>query len=120
MEPAFYSAESDGPVLPSVSPDREGSLVRVRVSPRSSKNELVALRSERIPVKLTALPVDGKANRALIGFFAEVLGVPRRDVQVVYGRHSRNKSLRVRGLRATEVTVRLERALVCRLKQPGC
>jgi hypothetical protein len=56
---------------------------------------------------LTALPVGGQANQALIKLLARVLGVPRRDVEIASGATSRRKAVRVRSLTAPEVEGRL-------------
>ena len=58
-------------------------------------------------MRLTALPVGGQANQALIKLLARVLGVPRRDVEIASGATSRRKAVRVRSLTAPEVEERL-------------
>jgi len=58
-------------------------------------------------VRLTAPPVRGQANRALVKLVARALGVPGGDVEIVSGASSRRKTIRVRSLRAAEVEARL-------------
>jgi uncharacterized protein (TIGR00251 family) len=81
--------------------------VRVRVTPRSSRNELGKLTEEVLRVKLQAPPVEGEANRALLELFAGLLDVPRSSVEILAGHRSRLKTLRVRGLTARETARRL-------------
>jgi uncharacterized protein (TIGR00251 family) len=63
--------------------------VRVRLTPKSGRNEVVGWRDELLLVRVTAPPVDGKANVALEGLLAKALGVPKRDVSVVSGARGR-------------------------------
>jgi uncharacterized protein (TIGR00251 family) len=82
----------------------------IHVVPRASRNEIAGVEGEALRVRLTAPPVEGAANAALIAFLAEVLGVPRRDVRLVSGQTSRHKVVAVVGLRAEVVQERLARA----------
>ena len=78
-------------------------LVRIKVNPRSSRDEITDLQSDRVRVKLTAPPVEGEANRALIQFVARSVRVPRRDIEIVSGQKSRKKTVRIRGRKLSEV-----------------
>jgi uncharacterized protein len=77
------------------------AIVKVRVIPRAKRSEIAGLRGEAWLVRLQAPPVEGAANDELIGVLAKTLGVPRRDVTIVSGEHSREKRVRVAGLDAT-------------------
>lgn len=79
------------------------TIIRVRVLPRTSKNQIVGVDGGVFKVKLTAPPVEGKANKALVQFLAKKLGLPKRDIEIVSGEHSREKSIRVSGLPVDEV-----------------
>jgi uncharacterized protein (TIGR00251 family) len=76
-------------------------LVPVRVLPRSSRNELTC-EAEGLRAHLTAPPVEGAANAALIALVAERLGVPRRQVSLVRGAAARQKLLAIEALSAEE------------------
>jgi len=67
----------------------------VRVQPRASRNEIVGVQGGALRVRLTAPPVDGAANEALIRLLAGELGVARRQVRIVAGATSRNKVVEV-------------------------
>jgi uncharacterized protein (TIGR00251 family) len=72
--------------------------IAIRVQPRSRRNEVVGERAAAIVIRLTAPPVDGKANAALCAFVARAAGVPPSRVSVVRGRTSRDKVVRVDGV----------------------
>jgi uncharacterized protein len=58
---------------------------------------------DALKVSVSAPPLDGRANVAVVEFFAEVLAVPRSTVQVVAGERSRNKIVRIVGCTGAEV-----------------
>jgi uncharacterized protein len=71
----------------------------VRVIPRSSKNAIEWERaSGTLKVRLTAPPIDGAANEALIALLAEQFAVPRRAITIVRGTTSRQKTVEIAGL----------------------
>jgi len=75
---------------------KKGSALAVRVTPRASKNEIVEVLSDgTVKVHLTAPPVEGKANEALVKFLAEVLGVSASRIEVVAGANGRDKLISV-------------------------
>ena len=69
----------------------------VRVQPRASRDEIVGVHGDALRVRLTAPPVEGAANEALVTLIAEALGVPRRAVRIVSGSGSRSKTVEVEG-----------------------
>lgn len=75
---------------------KKGAALAVRVTPRASRNEIVEVLSDgTVKVHLTAPPVEGKANEALIKFLADVLGVAPSRVDVVAGAGGRDKLVSV-------------------------
>jgi uncharacterized protein (TIGR00251 family) len=87
-------------------------LISVKVIPRSKKNSVEwesEVEGEGLRVRLTAPPVDGAANEALVGFLAERLGVPKRQVVVVRGAKSRQKVVEVLGVSLEDVKIMLSR-----------
>ncbi len=86
---------------------KKGSAFTVHVVPRARKNEIAGRMGDAIKVRLTAPPVEGKANEALIAFLAEQLGVQKSQVEIVAGKTSRNKMVSVVGLSPVEVEERL-------------
>jgi uncharacterized protein len=63
----------------------------VRIQPRASKNEVVSMEHGGLKIRLTAPPVDGAANEALIRFLADTLSVAKSRVEIVSGHTSREK-----------------------------
>lgn len=72
----------------------------VRVQPRAARSGMAGIYGRSLRVRISAPPVDGAANEALIELLAERLGVPRRDVSIVGGVASRSKVVEVRGVSA--------------------
>lgn len=70
-------------------------LLPVRVVPRARRDGVEGERAGRMLVRVTAAPVDGRANRAVCKVVAAHLGVPDRRVSVVAGHTSRDKVLRI-------------------------
>jgi len=68
---------------------------------------VVGVEGGALKVRLSAPPVEGAANRALVKLLAKALGVARSRVEIVRGARSRNKLVRVAGLRAEELRARL-------------
>jgi uncharacterized protein (TIGR00251 family) len=75
---------------------KRGAALALRVTPRASKNEIVEVLSDgTVKVHLTAPPVEGKANEALLRFLAEVLDVPTSRLDIVAGAGGRDKLISV-------------------------
>jgi uncharacterized protein (TIGR00251 family) len=87
-----------------------GVTFAVRVAPRASRNQIVGVEGGALKIKLTAPPVEGAANAALIAFVAEWLGVRRSAVSIVSGDKARNKLVRVRGVTRIRVETGLLQA----------
>lgn len=69
----------------------------VRVIPRAGRDELGGMRDGRLVVRVSAPPVDGKANTAVCALLAKAAGVPKGAVGVVRGETSRDKRVRIDG-----------------------
>ncbi|HYQ71179.1 MAG TPA: DUF167 family protein [Gammaproteobacteria bacterium] len=76
--------------------DGEDLVLSVHIQPRASTDALDGTHGERLKIRLTAPPVEGRANSHLIRFLAKHFGVPRRQVQLVSGEHGRAKRVRIR------------------------
>jgi hypothetical protein len=81
--------------------------IPIRAVPRAARDALDGVAEGALRVRLTAPPVEGAANKALVAFLAGVLGVPRHDIDIAAGEHGRRKLVRVRGLTADAVRQRL-------------
>jgi uncharacterized protein (TIGR00251 family) len=81
--------------------------INVRVIPRSSKN-LIEWEEGGLKVHLTAPPVDGAANDALIALLAQCLKIHKRDIQIVRGTTGRSKIVEISGISAETVEKRIK------------
>jgi uncharacterized protein len=72
--------------------------LNVRLQPRARRDEVVGERGEAIVIRVTAPPVDGKANAALCALLARAAGVAPSRVAVVRGHTARDKVIRVDGV----------------------
>ncbi len=72
--------------------------IDVLVKPRSSRGGIEGVQEGKLKVKISAPPVDGKANEQLTEIISEALGVPKSGIEIIRGRTSRQKTLRVAGL----------------------
>jgi len=72
--------------------------VNIRLQPRARRDEVVGERGAAIVVRVTAPPVDGKANAALCMFLARSVEIPPSRVTVVRGHTSRDKVVRLEGV----------------------
>lgn len=71
---------------------RSGDLtLHIRLQPRASKDEIVGWHGDALKIRITAPPVDGKANKHLLAFLARQFGVPGARVVLVSGQTGRDK-----------------------------
>jgi uncharacterized protein (TIGR00251 family) len=74
----------------------ENSLnIQVQIQPGSSKDQITGLHNGRLKIKISAPPVGGKANQNLIEFIAKALGVSKSKIEIVKGRTSKLKTLKI-------------------------
>jgi hypothetical protein len=84
-----------------------GATFSIKVHPRAKKDAIAGTVGDALKVALTAPPVEGKANEAVVRFFADLLRVSRSSVTIAAGENSRNKVIRVLRLTAAQVEERL-------------
>jgi uncharacterized protein (TIGR00251 family) len=82
-------------------------LLKVYLQPRSSKNKIVGPYRDGIKVRVTAAPMEGKANEVLLKFLAKESGVAPSSVEIVKGHRSREKLIRIAALPDQELKRRL-------------
>ncbi len=75
-----------------------GVEIAVHAQPRASRSRVVGEHDGRLKIQLAAPPVDGLANEALTRLVADLLGVPKRQVEVVAGQTGRRKVVRALGV----------------------
>lgn len=84
-----------------------GVYIDIRLLPRASRNAVTGPEAGRLRIKLTAPPVEGAANRALVGLLSKTLGVKKSSIKITSGLRSRNKRVFVEGLESEEAERRL-------------
>lgn len=85
--------------------------IDVQVIPRASRTRVVGRQGDRLKVQLSAPPVDGAANQALIELLSETLGVRRGAVSIQSGETSKKKRVRIEGSGAADAVERLAASL---------
>jgi uncharacterized protein (TIGR00251 family) len=90
-----------------ISATATGVRLRLRVQPSASREEVAGVTGNAIRLRLTAPPVDGAANDALVRFLASRLEVPRSAVELVAGHTGRSKLVDVIGITPGEAARRL-------------
>lgn len=83
------------------------AVLKVRVAPGARKSEVAGEYGDAIRIKVGAPAVDGKANEALLDFIADKVGVHRRDVSLISGQTSRDKTIGIAGVQLAAVRTRL-------------
>jgi uncharacterized protein (TIGR00251 family) len=83
MAPAWY--RWDGPDL----------ILQLRIQPRAAKDEIAGPYGDALKVRLTAPPVDGKANEQLRAFLGELCGVAKSQITLISGENGREKRVRI-------------------------
>ncbi len=81
--------------------------LRVKVHARARRNELIGLQGDVLRIKVTAPPVEGKANAAVIDLLAAHLRVPKSSIRIVSGEHAPLKLIEVTGLDSATIAERL-------------
>jgi uncharacterized protein (TIGR00251 family) len=83
--------------------DATGITFDVQVVPRASRERLGPVVGDRLKVQLTAPPVDGAANDALVRLLAGALSLPRAQVSILRGETGRKKTIRIDGAAADQL-----------------
>jgi len=79
------------------------AILSVRIQPRSSKNGVTWMEDGSLKIRLTAPPVDGAANEALVKFLSELLSVSKSQVEIVSGHTSREKRVKINGVSELDI-----------------
>jgi hypothetical protein len=80
-----------------------GAQFALRVQPRASRNAIVGVMGDAIKLAITAPPVDGKANQAVVEYLADLFRVSKSSIVIVSGETGRNKLVAIRGKSAEQV-----------------
>jgi uncharacterized protein (TIGR00251 family) len=86
----------------------QNNWLRLRIQPNASRNEIISFTDNVLLVKVAASPVKGKANRELVAFLSQALGLSKSSLSIVKGHTSRTKVIAIDGLSQEEITNRLK------------
>lgn len=87
---------------------KKGAALAVRVTPRASRNEIVAIQSDgTVKIHITSPAHEGKANEQLIDFLSEILGVAKSRIDIVAGANGRDKLISVLDMDTQDVHNRI-------------
>lgn len=76
---------------------KDGIIFTLRISPNASKNEIIK-DDTGIKVKITAQPIDGKANKALIEFLSKQFKIPKSYFEIIRGEASKDKTILIKNV----------------------
>jgi uncharacterized protein len=82
--------------------------LKVKLQPRASINEIIGFKEGMLWLRLTAPPVDNKANIALIEFLADELNIKKSEIQLVSGAKSRIKLIEINGITEPEIMSKIK------------
>jgi hypothetical protein len=92
--------------------ERPGGIVfRVRVQPKASRDEFVAVRDGVLWVRVTEPPVGGQANRACMSLLSKSLGIPASSLLITGGARARIKDVQASGVSSPDLIAAVGRAL---------
>jgi hypothetical protein len=95
--------------VPNLSPVPGGVELSLVVQPRASRSRVVGEHDGRLKVQIAAPPVEGEANAELVELLSDLLGVPKRQVELLSGETGRRKRVRVTGVDVTAAEAALKR-----------
>ena len=81
----------------------EGVVFHVQVLPKSSKRQITGLQGDFLKIKITAPPVDGRANEECIRFLADLLDIKKDRVHIVGGLNAKKKTVSIKGLQKKDL-----------------
>lgn len=87
---------------------KSGSALAVRITPRASRNEIHEILDDgTVKIRITAPPVDGQANKAIIDFLSEILNVSKSKLEIVAGQTGKDKIIAIEGMNSKEVQAKV-------------
>ena len=88
--------------------EKGGAVVlRVLVQPRASRNELAGIHGDCLKIRVTSPPVEDQANKKLCAFLSKLIGVGKKQVEVVGGHKTRVKKVMISNTSMDEVRKKL-------------
>jgi uncharacterized protein len=82
--------------------------IKIKLLPRSSKSQIMGKEGDVYRVKVNSPPVDGEANKELISLLSKKLGQPKSNFEIIVGKTSRMKTVRIQGIDKASVADLME------------
>ena len=80
-------------------PKGEGKIsLTVHIQPNASKNEVLGMVNEMVKIKITAPPIDNKANKECLKFLSKILHIPKSKLHILKGQKTRSKIIQISGM----------------------
>jgi uncharacterized protein (TIGR00251 family) len=99
---------------------KQGAALTVRVTPRARRDEFAGILEDgTLRVRISAPPVEGKANLALVSFLAKALKVRKNRIEIIAGQKGLDKIVSVLDLSAQEVEARIKEWMEAHSKSEG-
>ena len=86
---------------------KEGTVLNIKLVPNSSFNKIIDYTNEFIRIKISAPPIENKANKELISFVSEILKINKSKIKIISGEKSKLKKLLITDTDLTEVTQKI-------------
>ncbi len=81
--------------MPLIKEVQEGLIIRIKIVPSSSKNDII-LEEEFIKIKVTAQPIENKANKALVEYLSKTFKVAKTNIEIIKGDISKEKTVLIK------------------------
>lgn len=85
----------------------EDLILHCQFQPKAASDEIVGIHGDRLKIRITAPPVDGKANEHIIKWFSKLFKVPKSDIEILQGELGRQKTLRIRSPKIVPAEINL-------------
>ncbi len=89
--------------------------IKIKIIPNSSKNDII-IEEDCVKVKVTAQPVENKANKALIEILSKTIRVPKSNIEIVKGLTSKEKTVLIK---FSDLTKKSEAEKLFKIKKEG-
>lgn len=93
-----------------------GCTIALKVIPKSPQNMVFGIENGELKLKIQAPPVESAANEAVVQFLAKLLDRPKIALEIIMGKQSRHKVVRIQGLKPTQVLAVLEKQINKRMR----
>ena len=90
-----------------ISETKEGTIINIKLVPNSSVNKIVDYTDEFIRIKISAPPIENKANKELVSFASEILKINKSKIKIISGEKSKLKKLLIIDSNLTEITQKI-------------